>query len=99
MTAFSRDDRVPSQYFKSWQYFVCPLDNFTCLALTVLLDEISNAFNNDNIKVGLFLNLKKAFDTIDHNISKRKLYIKYGIRGISLELIHSYLSNRKQYVL
>jgi len=69
----------------------------TLLALTVLLDKISDSFNNSEIIVGIFLDFKKAFDTIDHNILLQKLS-KYGIRGVSLSLISSYLSNRKQYV-
>jgi hypothetical protein len=69
----------------------------TYMALTVLLDEISKAFNKEEIVVGIFLDFKKAFDTINHEILKSKLQ-KYGIRGISLAWISSYLSNRLQYV-
>ena len=44
-----------------------------------------------------FIDLKKAFDTIDHKILLNKLY-HYGIRGISNDWIKSYLENRKQFV-
>ena len=47
--------------------------------------------------MGIFIDLKKAFDTIDHNILLNKLY-HYGIRGISNDWIKSYLENRKQFV-
>ena len=43
----------------------------------------------------VFLDFKKAFDTIDHQILLSKLY-KFGIRGSALNLIGNYLNNRKQ---
>ena len=43
----------------------------------------------------LFLDLKKAFDTVDHNILLRNLYL-YGVKGIALDWCNAYLTNRKQ---
>ena len=42
--------------------------------------------------------LSAAFDTIDHNILLRRLEIQFGILGLALKWIKSYLSGRKQLV-
>ena len=47
--------------------------------------------------VGVFIDLKKAFDMVDHNILVNKLE-HYGIRGTANMWICSYLMNRSQYV-
>ena len=47
--------------------------------------------------IGIFLDLKKAFDTVNHNIFGQKLY-SYGIRGHLINWFKSFLENRSQYV-
>ena len=69
----------------------------TNMALIEFVNNISLAFEEKKIVLGLFLDLSKAFDSIDHDILIHKMY-HYGIRGKVLNWFISYLSNRKQYV-
>ena len=55
------------------------------------------ALDNGYIGCGIFVDLQKAFDTVDHQILLSKLDY-YGIRGISNNWFKSYLSNHKQCV-
>ena len=54
--------------------------------------------DNNKFAVGVFVDLQKAFDTVDHNILLNKLD-HYGIRGVANNWFKSYLSNRKQFVI
>ena len=67
------------------------------LALIDLYDKISSALDRGDIAVGIFLDLSKAFDTVNHNILFDKLE-HYGIRGLALKWVKSYFSNRLQFV-
>ena len=49
-------------------------------AIAQLVDQIYESFENDKYTVGIFINLSKAFDTVDHTVLLRKLEI-YGITG------------------
>ena len=64
----------------------------TTLALIDLHDKISSALDNGELAVDVFLDLSKAFDTVDHSILFDKLE-HYGIRGLSLKWVKSYFSD------
>ena len=66
-------------------------------ALLSLTEEICNALDKNMFACGIFVDLQKAFDTVDHSILLQKLN-HYVIRGAANDWFRSYLSNRKQYV-
>jgi hypothetical protein len=61
------------------------------------IDKIMKHLDNGNMPIAIYIDLSKAFDTIDHSILLTKLSF-YGIQNASLRWFSSYLSNRKQYV-
>ena len=62
-----------------------------------LTDRIISNIDRNEIPFSIFLDLSKAFDTLDHTILLQKLN-HYGIDGKDLQLCESYLTNRTQYV-
>ena len=72
-------------------------DHSTINAITELHTDVLEAFDYNKITLATFLDLSKAFDTIDHDIMINKLNF-YGVRGLALDWFKNYLHNRKQYV-
>lgn len=66
-------------------------------ALHHVTELIYEGINDSKAIIGTFIDLKKAFDTVEHEILLKKLEC-YGIRGIALNLIKSYLNNRQHAV-
>ena len=66
-------------------------------AFISLTESIKNTLENKNFGCGIFLDLQKAVDTVNHQILLNKLQ-HYGIRGTALQWFKSYLSSRSQYV-
>jgi hypothetical protein len=69
----------------------------TNLALITYIDYITKAIDTGDKVASVYIDLSKAFDTLNHEILLKKLNL-YGIRGQVLSLFNSYLTNRKQYV-
>ena len=66
-------------------------------ALLSLTETIRGALDSSNFAAGIFVDLQKAFDTVDHEILLKKME-HYGIRGIANKWFESYLTNRQQFV-
>ena len=62
-----------------------------------LVERVLESLENNEPSIALFLDLSKAFDSLDHSISIEKLR-HYGFSNQALELIKNYLRNRIQYV-
>ena len=67
------------------------------MPLLILQNRILESFQQGKIGCAIYLDLKKAFDTVDHKILLHKLQL-YGVNGTFLSIIASYLSNRHQCV-
>ena len=69
----------------------------TTLALLERVEKITKSIDDGKYTIGIFMDIKKAFDTIDHNILLKKLHF-LGVMGVANSWLTSYLSKRMQYV-
>src|SRR6218665_3837331 len=69
----------------------------TMMSLINLQDKISEAMDRNEYAIGVFIDIAKAFDTVDHRLLLKKLD-NIGVRGVALDWFQNYLSNRHQYV-
>lgn len=70
----------------------------TEVAVLELVDDISRSVDKKMSAAAIFLDLSKAFDTLNHHILLKKLEA-YGIRGVANDFLHSYLTDRQQQVM
>ena len=73
---------IPGQYgFRS--------KHSTAMAVLDMVERVRRAWAEKKVSLGVFIDLKKAFDTVDHGILLGKLE-HYGIRGNTLKILRSY---------
>ena len=77
--------------------FVFRRKRSTHLALITLIDKLTQAIENGEYVIGVFLDFSKAFDTVNHEILLDKLY-HYGVRGCAHKWFSSYVTDRQQFV-
>ena len=92
LKGFLAKSNIPSKYQYGFQE-----KKSTAMAVLQMIDKITEAVDMKSCGVGLYVDLAKAFDTVDHAILLGKL-AHYGVRGKQLEIFNSYLSGRKQIV-
>ena len=81
---------------KQWAY----RRGYSTELLLVHMTEIWRSAIDSNKVVGIVLvDFQKAFDCVSHNVLLRKLENDFGINGVLLDWLRSYLDNRKQYTV
>ncbi len=73
-------------------------EHSTEFAALELVDRLMLEMDKKNTSINIFLDLSKAFDTLNHGILLQILKY-YGLTGIALNLMESYITNPKQFVL
>ena len=69
----------------------------TVHSLICLIEKVRDALDKGDLASGIFIDLQKSFDTVDHEILLDKL-TNYGFRGLSNDWLRSYLTGRRQFV-
>ena len=89
-TFFTKNNIISSQQYGFRK------NHSTSLAVLDLLSVLLQNKDKEKISCSIFLDISKAFDTVNHNILLQKLN-RYGIRGEMHNLLKDYLTDRKQF--
>ena len=95
IAGFSIEDSARSQAWEKIIYCIPPSMAFVTVTRLEIVNAIQTNMNQGLFSCGVCIDLKKAFDTVDHNILLDKLN-HYGFRGIIKDWFSSYLNNRMQ---
>ena len=68
------------------------------MAILAMVERVRAAWGRKNVALGVFIDLKKAFDTVYHRVLLSKLEY-YGVRDETHGLLANYLRDREQYVV
>ena len=90
-------DYMEQNNLLSFQQFGFRPGHSTELASMRLIDNLLKEMDKNNVPLNIYIDLSKAFDTLDHEILLSKLHF-YGIGGFENNLFRSYLTQRHQYV-
>ena len=95
---FSRINNYLEKYhFISYKQFGFRQNSSTSHAISNIYEKLIKNSDAGMYNCCIFLDITKAFDTVNHDVLLHKMENFYGFRGLALKLIQSYLSNRKQY--
>ena len=92
MMTFTNENKLLTDY-----QFGFRKGHSTSHGITHVNEKVTQHLERKKVCAALFIDLKSAFDTVDLNVLTKKLE-HYGFRGKILNLLVSYLHNRKQYI-
>ena len=94
---FNKTMNFLNKYILRYNQYGFGHSHFTYMAHLETLNRISDAWDKNSTTVGMFIDLFKAFDTVDHTILLNKLDY-CGKNGVALEWLKNYVSGWLQYV-